>query len=121
MAKRVQPGDEPRLPHTYEAFIVRFPEIDEAHQTVARAIERAGPLDARTRELIRIGIAAGAGLETATKSHVRRALEAGATEAEIEQTILLLVNTCGFSRAAMAWQWARRQIERRATTSSPDG
>jgi 4-carboxymuconolactone decarboxylase len=118
MAKRVQPGDDAALPHTYEAFIARFPEIDEAHQTVAIAIERAGPLDVKVRELIRIGIAAGAGLETATKSHVRRALDAGATEAEIEQTILLLVNTCGFSRAAMAWQWARRQIDRRGRSSA---
>lgn len=100
------------LPANYNAFMSRFPELGDAHDRVAHAIERAGPLDDKTRELIRIGIAAAAGLETATKSHVRRALVAGATVAEIEQTILLLVNTCGFSRAAMGWQWASRQIAR---------
>jgi 4-carboxymuconolactone decarboxylase len=105
------------LPANYNAFTDRFPELVDAHERVAEAIERAGPLDLKTRELVRIGIAAAAGLETATKSHVRRALDAGASVAEIEQTILLLVNTCGFSRAAMGWQWAARQIAR--GTSKP--
>ena len=114
-----RPADHP-LPANYISLISKFPEIAEANRAMARAIERAGPLDAKMRELIKLGMAAAAGNETATKSHVRRALGAGASEAEIEQAILLLVNTCGFSRAAMAWQWAHHQIARGGAEAPPD-
>jgi 4-carboxymuconolactone decarboxylase len=102
---------EQDLPGTFKAFVEKFAAVGEAHEAVARAVDGYGPLDARMRELIKIGISVGAGLETATRSHVRRALEHGATEAEVEQAILLAMNTCGFPRTVMAWQWARRQIE----------
>lgn len=100
------------LPTTYKAFVARFPDLGAAHETAAKAVESYGPLDAKTCSLIKIGICVGAGLESATRSHVRRALENGATEQEIEQAILLAYNTCGFPRTVMAWQWARQQIER---------
>jgi AhpD family alkylhydroperoxidase len=101
------------LPETFKKFIEKFPTIAEAHEAVARAVDELGPLDRKTCELIKIGIAAAAGLETATRSHVRRAVEQGATTAEIEQTILLLVNTCGFPRAVAAWQWASQSNARK--------
>ena len=72
----------------------------------------AGPLDEKTCLLIKIGVSLGAGLESAVKSHVRRATEAGATEAEIEQAILLAMTTAGFPRTVAAWSWARQQFER---------
>ena len=46
------------------------------------------------------------------RSHVRRAMQHGATEAEIEQAVLLAYNTVGFPRMVMGWQWARQQIAR---------
>ena len=100
------------LPSTYKEFIARFPKLGEAHETAAKAVESYGPLDAKTCSLVKIGICVGASLESATRSHVRRALQNGATEQEIEQAILLAYNTCGFPRTVMAWQWARQQIER---------
>jgi AhpD family alkylhydroperoxidase len=100
------------LPGTYKAFVRKFPGIGRAHEAAADAAAQAGPLDSKTRELIKIGISIGAGLETAVRSHVRRATEHGATEAEIEQAVLLAFNTCGFPRTVMAWQWARRQLDR---------
>lgn len=101
-----------KLPGTYKEFVTRFPELGAAHEAIAKAAERAGPLDRKTCELIKIGISIGAGLETATRSHVRRALEHGASELEIEQAVLLTYNTCGFPRMVMGWQWARQQIAR---------
>ena len=102
------------VPATFRAFVTKFPELGRAHESVAKAIEAAGPLDHKACELIKGGISIGAGLESATKSHVRRALEAGAAEAEIEQAILLAMNTCGLPRTVAAWKWARQQIERDA-------
>ena len=100
------------LPKTFKEFVAKFPSIGEAHERVAKAVDSYGPLDRKTCELIKIGLAVGAGLETATRSHVRRAMEHGATEKEIEQAILLAFNTCGFPRMVMAWQWAKQQMER---------
>ena len=54
----------------------------------------------------------GSGLESAVRSHVRRASEAGATEQEIEQALMLGMNTLGFPRTVAAWSWARVQFER---------
>ena len=105
-------GAGENLPGTYKAFIARFADIGRAHEAVATAVESYGPLDRKTRELVKIGICVGASLESATRSHVRRALEAGASETEIEQAVVLAVNTCGFPRTVAAWRWAREQIER---------
>ena len=102
-----------RPPRTFLSFIERFPAIGRAHETTARAVDRAGPLGRKHCALIKIGISIGAGLESATRSHVRRAIEHGATRDEIEQAILLAMNTCGFPRTVAAWQWANEQWKRR--------
>jgi 4-carboxymuconolactone decarboxylase len=98
------------LPLPFLEFVRKFPALDEAHQAIARAIDSYGPLDHKTQHLIKIGIAVGAGLETATKSHVRRARGEGATEAELEQAVLLAMNTCGLPRTVMAWRWIREAL-----------
>lgn len=85
------------------------------------AAEQAGPLDQKTQALVRIGISLGAGLESAVKSHVRRAREAGASPAEIEQAILLAMTTTGFPRTVAAWSWARQQFERDAHEAESSG
>lgn len=103
---------DPKLPHTYKAFVQKFPALGQAHEAIARAVDEAGPLDRKTCELVKIGLAIGAGLESAVRSHVRRALEAGATEAEVEQAALLAMNTLGFPRTVAAWSWVRIQVER---------
>ena len=100
------------IPGTYKQFIKKFPALGAAHERIAEAVESYAPLDAKTRELIKIGLSVGGGFESATRSHVRRAVHNGATEAEIEQTVLLAMNTCGFPRTVMAWRWVREQIER---------
>jgi 4-carboxymuconolactone decarboxylase len=104
--------DPAKLPGLFKAFTAKFPALAAAHESIAKAVDAAGPLDRKTCELIKIGLSVGASLESATKSHVRRAMEHGATESEIEQAILLAMNTCGFPRTVMAWQWACQQFER---------
>lgn len=99
-------------PKTFLEFISRFPELGDAHQRVDKAVESAGPMDARQRSLVKIGISLGAGLESALRSHVRRAMAAGATVEEIEQAILLGMNTVGFPRTVAAWTWAHQQFKR---------
>lgn len=100
------------VPGTFKAFISRFPDLGKAHECVAQAVEGAGPLDGKTLALIKIGICVGAGLESALRSHVRRAMQRDATPAEVEQAILLGMNTVGFPRTVAAWSWAQEQFER---------
>ena len=101
-----------KIPGTFKRFVAKYPALGKAHEEVARAAQAAGPLDKKTCELVKIGISLGAGLESALKSHIRRALEAGASREEVEQAILLAMNTVGFPRMVAAWSWAQEQFER---------
>jgi 4-carboxymuconolactone decarboxylase len=107
------------LPRTFKQFVSKFPTLGEAHQRVGQEVQRLGPLDAKACELVKIGISMGAGLESALRSHVRRAMQAGATEAEVEQAILLGMNTVGFPRTVAAWSWALVQFERERAEQLP--
>jgi 4-carboxymuconolactone decarboxylase len=98
-----------RIP-TFQQFTRKFPDLAAAHEAIAKSVDRIGPLDRKTCELIKIGISIGAGLVTATQSHTRRAKAEGASLKEIEQAILLAMNACGFPRTVAAWQWARTAL-----------
>ncbi len=111
-AKQVHAAKAGKLPGTFKRFAQRFPQLVENHEATAKAIDAEGHLDAKTSALIKIGISLGAGLESALRSHVRRASEAGASVAEIEQAIVLGMNTIGFPRTVVAWSWAHEQFER---------
>lgn len=113
MANAKKPRTLAPPPGRYREFIGRYPELGRTHEAIARVADRAGPLDAKTLALVKIGICIGAGLESALKSHVRRALEHGAKPVEIEQAILLGMNTVGFPRTVAAWMWAQEQFKRR--------
>ena len=102
------------LPKTFVRFAERFPELAAAHQSMGLAAG-AGPLDKKSQHLIKIGICLGAGLESAMRSHTRRAIQAGATEAELEQAVMLGMTTCGFPRTVAAWQWVQEQLQREAS------
>jgi len=104
--------DNTGLPNTYKQFVGKYPDIAHCHEQMAKAVDQVGPLDAKTQSLIKIGVCVGAGLESALRSHVRRATQAGATQAEIEQAILQAMNTCGFPNTVAAWRWAQIQFER---------
>ena len=106
------PGTEGRLPKTFKEFVSKYPVLGDAHQRVGREVESLGPMDARHCALVKIGISLGAGLESAVRSHVRRAMQHGASREEVEQAILLGMNTVGFPRTVAAWSWAQEQFER---------
>lgn len=103
--------DNDKIPHTFEVFNERFPGLSHAHQQVGAALDEAGPLDEKTRTLVKIGICVGAGLESAVKSHVRRGLKSGLSAEEIEHALVLGMNSVGFPRTVAAWQWARQVLK----------
>ena len=94
-----------QLPPTYRRFAELNPAVSTAYESLGDACAQAGPLDSRTRELIELALAVGARLEGGVHSHVRRALDVGATASEIRHVVTLAVPTLGFPNAAAAFTW----------------
>jgi AhpD family alkylhydroperoxidase len=99
------------LPKSFLSFRERFPKIAETYDALGSAAHDSGPLDTRTRELVKLGIAIGARQEGAVHSHTRRALEAGASHDEILHTLALAVTSIGFSSTVAAYTWVNDVLE----------
>ena len=67
-------------PKRYKRFESEYPTAAEAYENLGKQIHSCGPLDSKTRTLIKIAISTGAGLEGALHSHTRKAVEADAEE-----------------------------------------
>jgi alkylhydroperoxidase/carboxymuconolactone decarboxylase family protein YurZ len=97
--------DKDYLPAVYVQFRERFPGITDKVDALGTVVDDAGPLDERTRRLVKLGIAVGAMAEGAVRSNVRKALQAGATEADVLHVVALTVTTCGFPASVAAFSW----------------
>src|SRR5512134_3829337 len=82
-----------KLPKRYLQFQQDYPAVFKAYKDLGNAAGTAGPLDAKTRELVRLAIAIGSRHEGAVHSHTRRALEAGVTADEIRHAVLLSITS----------------------------
>jgi alkylhydroperoxidase/carboxymuconolactone decarboxylase family protein YurZ len=102
------------LPEIYAQFRRDYPALAEAYDGLSGKLHDAGPLDQRTRRLIKLATAVGAEAEGAVRSHVRKALEEGFSRAEIEHAILLSLTTAGFPTMIAALKWAREVFAARA-------
>ena len=93
------------LPKVYEKFSERFPEVFKNYEQLGVACREAGPLDEKTQDLIKLGIAIGVNSKGGVMSHTRKALDAGASSDEIVHTVMLALTTTGFPNmiAAMGW------------------
>ena len=105
------------LPKTFRDFVKKHKPIWDAHEQLAQACADAGPQDRKTRELIKVGISVGAGLETATKRHASMALEHGATTDEVYQAVFMAMTTCGHPTAMAGWQWVNDAMQKSAKAS----
>jgi len=100
-----------KLPGAFEKFMKRFPEVFQGYEAMGSAAHAAGPLDAKTRELVKLGMTIGARLEGATHSHVRKALAAGATADEVRHAVVLAISTLGLPATVMALTWVDDVLE----------
>jgi AhpD family alkylhydroperoxidase len=66
-----------QLPKPYQQFRQDHPDIYQAYEKLGEVTAESGPLDIKTRELIKLGMAAAMKSESAVQSHTHRALEAG--------------------------------------------
>lgn len=93
------------LPSTAGGVAKKYPDLWAAYAALGKSASDAGPLDARSRRLVKLALAIGAGSEGAVHSHTRRAIADGLSADEIKQVALLAITTLGFPRAAAALSW----------------
>ncbi len=94
-----------KIPTRFLNFKSQYPAVARAYESLGTACHSSGPLDEKTRALVKLAISIGARLEGGAHSHVRKALDAGATAEELRHVALLAIQTIGFppSMAAMSW------------------
>jgi 4-carboxymuconolactone decarboxylase len=101
----------PKPPKRFRKFTRDYPAVADAYERVGSAVHAAGPLDDKTRALIKIGISVGARLEGAVHSHVRKALEIGVTPDELRHAVLLALPTIGLPSMMAGFSWIEDTID----------
>ena len=101
------------IPKRYLKFQNDYPEVAKAYEEMGDAVHHAGPLDDKTRALIKLAISTGARLEGAVHSHTKKALKAGCTAEEMHQAVLLALPTIGLPSTMAAMSWVDDIIEGR--------
>lgn len=74
-------------------------EIYEAYEKFGKLVhEKGGPLEEKTRWLIKVALSTQCQNEYSLKTHILKALNSGCSKEEIEHVILLVAPTCGFPK-----------------------
>ena len=99
------------LPKIYENFTKNFPDVFKDFKQLGISCRDAGPLDPKSQDLIKLGIAIGANSRGAIMSNTRKALATGATPEEIMHTVLLSLTTTGFPNMIAALNWTNEVLQ----------
>jgi alkylhydroperoxidase/carboxymuconolactone decarboxylase family protein YurZ len=100
------------LPNIYREFKQQFPEVSKSYDELAAKCHSWGPLDEKTRRLIKLGISIGLCSEGGVRSHARRALEEGVTADELRHVVLQAFTTAGFPTMIASMKWVEEVIEK---------
>lgn len=95
-----------KLPKHYLSQKKDHKEFIDALEALGTVLRNQGPLDGKTAHLVQLAAAIAIHSEGAVHSHIRRALECGATAEEIYHAIILLTSTIGFPTVSAALSWA---------------
>lgn len=94
-----------KIPKRFTRFLENYPAIGKAYSDLGQAVHQAGPLDEKTRALVKVAISGAARLEGGFHSHVRKAISAGATKDELQHVALLSLPTIGFPAMMALLSW----------------
>ena len=100
------------LPKHFQAFKTNFPKVHASYEELAKACRDHGPLDSKTQDLVKLGIAIGQNSKGGVMSNARKALASGATAADIHHAILLSLTTVGFPAMIAAMEWVDGVLEK---------
>ena len=94
-----------QLPKHFTKFTKNYPDVARAYSELGEAVHKSGPLDEKTRALVKIAISGGSKTQGAFHAHVRKARNLGVSFEEIRHVALLSTPTIGFPNmmALMSW------------------
>ncbi len=92
-------------PQWITEFAGKYPAVWEAFAKLGQACHDTGPLDEKTRRLVKLGLAVASRHEGAVHSAVRNAVQSGISRAEIEHVVILAITTVGWPAAYAAMTW----------------
>ncbi len=85
------------LHEIFTEFKNDFPKVYSDHEALGKEIhENSGPLTEKTRWLVKIAVSGASRHPLALETHITKARQAGVTDDEIKQVLLLLIQTTGF-------------------------
>jgi 4-carboxymuconolactone decarboxylase len=100
------------FPKHHNSIRTRYKEYSSLLEELGKTVRETGPIDHKNSHLIQLAASATIRSEGAVHSHVKRALEAGATPEEIYHALMLLTSVIGFPSVAAAISWADDIIEK---------
>jgi alkylhydroperoxidase/carboxymuconolactone decarboxylase family protein YurZ len=107
-------SSENQPPPQLTGFGKQFPQVWQAFTQLAEAChESSGPLDEKSRRLVKLAVAIGNRHEGAVHSAVRHALESGITPEELRQVAVLSITTIGWPAAHAAMTWVEDMLGKR--------
>lgn len=92
-------------PKFYREAKHKYPQVFSAFEALQDAARGAGPLSEREAALVKLGLAIGAGSESAVHSATRKAVAAGCSADAIRHAALLAITTLGFPAMMRARAW----------------
>ena len=85
--------------------------MGNAYEAYGRSVAEAGPLDEKTRCLIKLAFSISGKLEGGARSHAHKAMQAGATADEIRHVAVLTAPTIGFPSMMAGLSWVDAVLE----------
>jgi len=101
-----------QIPKHYLKFKEDYSDVANAYELMGDSVHKSGPLDDKTRALIKLAISTGARLEGAVHSHTRKALSIECTPEEIRHAVMLSLPTIGFPSMMAVLSWVDDILEK---------
>jgi alkylhydroperoxidase/carboxymuconolactone decarboxylase family protein YurZ len=101
------------LPNSISSFEKKHPAVWEAFSRLGEACHETGPLDEKTRRLLKLAMAVAFRHEGAVHSATRNALKSGVTREELEHVVILSITTIGWPAAHAAMTWIDDDLSHR--------
>jgi len=100
------------LPKPFMKFKQNFSDIHRQYEELTTACREHGPLDEKSQNLVKIGIAIGQNSKGGVMSGTRKALASGCTAEDVHHAVLLSLTTVGFPAMIAAMGWADEVLEK---------
>ncbi|MGV9014014.1 MAG: carboxymuconolactone decarboxylase family protein [Flavobacteriales bacterium] len=89
------PNEAPKIGNALKVFFVNAPEQAQAWIGAIHAMDKASTLDAKTQQLVCLGIAAALVMEDGVAPHAQGAKKAGADRSGVISTIMAALPAAG--------------------------